>query len=239
MLRAVAVLKAFSEERPELTLTEIARTLRLTRTTAHRLLQALESEGLLERASRSGGFRLGPAAISLGQRALRTSDLRARVRPVLAHLAGETGETATLEVLLESDMLILDGIVGRHLVSASAEVGTRWPVHATSTGKAVLAALAGRDEEEARALLATSLRKAGLEGELATRWRELEGVRRHGWAEAREELEAGFVAVGAALGATAEGVAAALSIGGPVSRLGPSRRRRLGETLLEAVRGLS
>jgi len=95
VLRAVAILKAFSEERPELSLSELAHDLDLTRTTTHRLLAALESEGLVERTVRGGGFRLGPAAISLGHRALRTSDLRARIRPILARLAAESGETGT------------------------------------------------------------------------------------------------------------------------------------------------
>jgi len=235
VLRAVSILKAFSEERPELSLTELSRHLALTRTTTHRLLAALESEGLVERTAPGGGFRLGPAAISLGHRALRTSDLRARVRPLLVRLAGETGETATLEVLLDTDMLILDGVAGRHLVGASAEVGTRWPLHATSTGKAVLAVLAGTDPPRARSLLEASLRRSSATNQLTARWREVEEAAKRGWAEACEELEPGFVAVGAALGSTPEGVEGALSIGGPLARLDRTRRRELGAMVRAAV----
>lgn len=235
VLRAVAILKAFSEERPELSLSELSRHLELTRTTTHRLLAALESEGLVERTSAGGGFRLGPAAISLGHRALRTSDLRARIRPVLVGLAGQTGETATLEVLLDTDMLILDGVAGRHLVGASAEVGTRWPMHATSTGKAVLGAHALADSRYAHSLLETSLRRAARLDELDARWQEVQEVASRGWAEACEELEPGFVAVGAALGVNPEGVQGALSIGGPLTRLDGGRRRELGEMMKKAA----
>ena len=64
-LRAIRVLKAFSTERPELTLTEMCGAVGLTKTTTHRLLNALMSEGLVERDSRSGRYRLGIGILAL------------------------------------------------------------------------------------------------------------------------------------------------------------------------------
>ena len=77
--------------------------------------------------------------LALGVQALSSSDLRRRVRPLLRILARESGETATLEVPVENSMLVLDEVTGRHVVAATANIGTRWPMHATSTGKIWLA----------------------------------------------------------------------------------------------------
>ena len=99
--------------------------------------------------------------MALGVLALASSDLRRRVRPLLKSLADETGETATLEVPIEDSMLILDEVTGRHVVGAGGNVGTRWPLHATSTGKAVMAF-----EDNGMERLSTTLEAKKEEGRL-------------------------------------------------------------------------
>ena len=141
VVRALRLLRAFTPQEPELTLGQMSSSLGLTKTTAHRLLLALESEGLVARDLARNTYHLGPEVIALGSQALLTSDLRANVRPTLERVAAQTGESTTLEVLVGDHMLILDGAKGRHVISASLEIGTRWPAHATSTGKCVLARL--------------------------------------------------------------------------------------------------
>ena len=137
--RAVAILKAFSDAQPRLTLAEISRTTRLNRATAYRLVSALEQEGLIARAAGDEAYQLGPEAIALGGRALRANALRPASRLELEALAQATHETATLEILVDRDILILDEVVSPHLVAGAPSLGTRWPAHATSTGKALLA----------------------------------------------------------------------------------------------------
>ena len=138
--RAIALLKIFSDERPEWGLTEISRQARLNKTTAYRLLTALEAEGMVARSSQGDAWRLGNETIALGALALRSNDLLTAARPELAELVRETGETATLEILVGHEVLIVDGVEGPSVVGASTEIGTRWPAHATSTGKVLLAA---------------------------------------------------------------------------------------------------
>jgi len=106
--RAIALLKAFSDGAPERGLADLAAAARLHKTTAFRLLSALASEGLVVRVPGSQTYRLGPEAIALGGRALRANDLRSVARPALAALAARSGETATLETLVEGDVLIVD-----------------------------------------------------------------------------------------------------------------------------------
>ena len=120
---------------------------RLHKATAHRLLAALEREGMVTRDASGDRYRLGPEAIALGARAARATDLHAASREEVTTLAAATGETATFEVPAGRDMLILDEALGRSLIGATASIGTRWPMHATSTGKAYLASL---PEEDAR-----------------------------------------------------------------------------------------
>ncbi len=236
VLRAIGLLKAFSREQPAMTLGELCAAERLTRTTGHRLLAALESEGLVARDPR-GRYHLGSTVIALGARAALGHDLRAACRPVLERLARETGETATLEVLSEGRMLIVDEVSGRHLVTATPEVGTRWPVYATSTGKALLATLGAGERRRLLAPPLTRYTPSTLTDPEALE-RELDRVRARGWATAVEELEVGAAAVAAAVRDPLGRAVGAISIGGPVSRLTRRRLAALGRGLRRAAAGL-
>jgi IclR family acetate operon transcriptional repressor len=227
--RAVALLKAFTDERPERSLADLAAAVGLNRTTAYRALAALEGEGLVRRSGGGDLYRLGPAAIVLGARAVRSSDLRAVARPALDALMRAAGETATLEVLVEGEVMILDEAKASGFVGARAEVGTRWPLHATSTGKALLAALYARDGD-------AGLAAAGLRDVLEActprtvtspdRLRaELRRVVARGFAGAYEELQPGYAAVAAVVRDHEARPVGAISLGGPTGRI--TRRRML------------
>ncbi len=220
-----------------MTLGELCTAEGLSKTTGHRLLAALESEGLVGRDTR-GRYRLGSTVIALGARAVRSHDLRAVVQPTLEELARETGETATLEVLSEGEMLIVAEVAGRHLVTAAPEIGTRWPVYATSTGKALLAVL---PRSERGLLLEASLARftEATITDPAELERDLERVRDRGYATVIGELEVGAAAVAVVLRDPAGDAVAAISIGGPASRLTRRRLAALGKTLRRAAARLS
>ncbi len=216
--RAVRLLKAFDDEHPQRGLAELAGELGLNKTTAFRLLAALEGEGLVMRAATAEGYRLGPEAIAIGARALRATDLRSAAHGHLERLARDVGETATIEVLVDAEVLIVDEVSGGRLVESAPGLGTRWPAHATSTGKVLLAA---RSDVALPATLAacterTIASREALEHELAA-------VRTRGYAVAADELEAGYVAVGAPIRNHDGEVVAAVSVGGPRSRMSHDR----------------
>ena len=216
--RAIALLKVFSDERPEWGVSDLARAARLNKTTAYRLLTALEAEGMVARSPMSDAWRLGGEAIAMGALALRSTDLLTAARPEMEALVRQTGETASLEVLAGEEVVILDGVEGPSLVGASSEVGTRWPAHATSTGKVLLAEGGPRDRRRRLAQLTprTITDPARLERELAR-------IRERGWATAVGELELGYVAVGAPVRDHAGIAVAAISVGGPAARLTQDR----------------
>ncbi len=238
VLRAVALLKAFSDARPELSLTELAHTVGLNKTTAYRMLTALESERMVLRHPQTGNYRLGPGMIELGGRAMRASDLRSAAHAELLALAGQSGETATLEILAGDRVLILDEIQGSHRLTGAQSVGTTWPLHATSTGKAILAALPERTrfiviQAPLEAFTAKTITNPAV---LAA---ELQRIRQRGYATALDEIETGYTAVGAAILNVDGEPVAAVSVGGPTGRLTPQRIKDVASLVMQAAARIS
>lgn len=211
--RAIALLKSFTDVQPELGLTELARRAGLNKTTAFRLMTALESEGMVMRNPATDAYRLGPQAIALGGHAQRANDLHFASRAELEALARETGETSTLEVLADGDVLVLVEAQGSHLLGTTQSIGSRWPAPLTSTGKAMLAHLP--PERVAALDISERVRRA------------LPAVRQQGYAIADGDLEEDFVAIGAPVRNHHGEVVAAISVGGPRSRFGEERISQL------------
>lgn len=215
VVRAVRLLKACAAH-PAPRLGDLCRSQGLHKTTAYRLLSALQNEGLLERTE-DEAYRLGPEMIAFGNRAVGAPQLREAARRELDALAEATRETATLEVLAGDEVLIVDEAIGGRVVGTLPSVGTRWPAHATSTGKVLLAHRSnGHAHPHQRSLPAFTARTIV---DAAALGRELARVRRRGYAVSTEELENGFVAVGAPVHAADGTVVAAISVGGPRTRL--------------------
>ncbi len=235
-LRAVRLLKLFTIEQPEMSLAEISQRSGLNKTTAHRLLQALQSESLIDRNPVSNAYSLGAGLMALGVQALASCDLRRRVRPLLKALARESGETATLEVPVENSMLILDEVSGGHVTAGAGNIGTCWPIHATSTGKAWIAFERYGIERIADRLepftTKTLTRKEQFQPQISD-------IRRLGYAVTVDELEDGFTAVGTVIRGALGDVEAAVSICGPTRRIGATRRAELGTSLCKAAARLA
>ena len=236
--RAVALLEAFGDDRPAWGVSDLAEAVELNRTTVYRLLTALESVEYVARDPATDTYRLGSGLIALGARAQRANPARELARPELEALAAATGETATLELLSDGEMVIIDEVPGAHVTSGSQHIGSRWPVYATSTGKAILAHLL--PDELGRVLVRpfrplTAHTVTGREQLLAC----LQDMRRDGYAVAAEELELGFVAVGAPLLDAAGRPVAAISLGGTRTRLTDERVPEIGHLVRAAAARIS
>jgi len=215
-----------------MSLAEISRDSGLNKTTAHRLLRALRSEALIEKNPATSTYSLGTGLMALGVQALASSDLRRRARPVLKALASESGETATLEVAVEDSMLILDEVAGSHVVAAAGNVGTRWPMHATSTGKVWIAFDESGMERIGGKLQPLTIKTLTCKESLRS---QISDIRKRGYAISVDELEDGFTAVAAVIHGALGDVQGTLSIGGPTRRLGAARRAELGNSLCRAA----
>ena len=236
--RAFALLRAFTDGEPERGLAALARSTGLNKTTAYRLLAALEHEGMVARRIGAEEYRLGPESIALGARAQRANDLRTAARPFLQRLAADTGETATLEILRGDRVLCVDEVQARHVVGTTPSVGLSWPAHATSTGKVLLAAL---PEAERKHRLKAPLERFTPRtiATLTALRAELERTQQRGYGLVQSELEVAYVALGAPIRDAGGRVVAAVSVGGPEVRLPPSAYPLLAGKVREAADGIS
>jgi DNA-binding IclR family transcriptional regulator len=136
LARACEMLELFAEAEAPLSSSEVARQLRIPRTTALRILMTLCEQGLL---SRSGNdFEPGGALFRLGIRALSANRLRRFAAPVLQRLAATLQETAQLVTLSGTDALVLDVCEGPRLVRIAQGAGTRVDLHCSAAGKVLL-----------------------------------------------------------------------------------------------------
>lgn len=236
--RAISLLKSFSDSQPEWNLHELAEANGLNRSTTYRLLAALENEGFVTRQPESRIYRLGPELIALGGCALRSSDLRSVARPTVQALAETTGESATLEVMAGDQVIVIDETSGQHVVGMSQDVGSRLPVHATSTGKVLLAYA---EAETVQSVLDGPL--PALTEYTVTASEELrdtlQQVRERGYAVTSGELEIGFVAIAAPVFNHEGKAIAAISVGGPSARLPADRLDWLADQVMLAGRRVS
>lgn len=238
VLRAVHLLKAFTPDTPARRLGDLSRELGLHKTTTYRLLSALESEGMVERAPEGEGYRLGPELLVLGTRARGSHDLRNASRDEMDALAQATSETVTLEVLTGSHVLVLSDATGNHRVGANPSVGERWPAHATSTGKVLLAYLPSRERAAFLGRPLAALTPKTITDPQAL-GREFARIEARGYAISAEELELGFVAVGAPIRGAEGEVVGALSVGGPRARLSADRIAAVARLLPAATARIS
>src|ERR1700683_2419719 len=138
--RAFAVLDLLGESETPLGLAQVASSLALHKSTAHRFLMVLERHHMVERTV-NGKFRLGLRLYDFGNRAIEQYDLRERAQPHLRRLVTETEETAHLCILEQAHIIYLDKIEPARSVRMITRVGASNPVHCTSVGKAMLSFL--------------------------------------------------------------------------------------------------
>jgi DNA-binding IclR family transcriptional regulator len=219
--RVLTLLASFEDNRPELSVTEIAEALGVHKSTASRLAATLERTGFLARSGRR--YRLGVEIIRLGTVALRSADIVATMQPAMEKLSQLTGETINLAVPAGPDVLNVAEVASTYILSSSGGwVGRRTRPHAVANGKVLLAfgaipAAASLERYTGHTITDPGVLRA-----------ELAQVRQDGYATAVAELEEGLVAVAAPVFGTGGGCVAALSVSGPAFRMPPDQLDALG-----------
>jgi DNA-binding IclR family transcriptional regulator len=219
--RAIDVLEVLAREGTA-SVTDVAVELGVHKSTASRLLAALETRDLVAQDGERGKYRLGFGIVRLAGAATERLDLVEQSRPVTRELAATVGETVNIARLEAGAAVNVDQVRGPAAVTTYDWVGQRTPLHATSSGKVLLAHLddAARDRILAEPL--ARLTPATITDPAVLR-RQLEAVRTAGWASTSEELEAGLNAVAAPIRGHDGAVVAAVSISGPSYRLTQDR----------------
>jgi DNA-binding IclR family transcriptional regulator len=137
--RGLTLLGELSRRGPR-TLDELAGTLGVHKTTALRLLRALEEHRFVRREG-PRHYRLGSALFDLANQALEERDVRRAVEPALRELNAATGHTVHLASYEGGEVIYIDKFDGRHPVRMYSRIGRRAPLHCTAVGKVLVAAL--------------------------------------------------------------------------------------------------
>lgn len=209
-------------DRAEIRVAEAAVELGVARSTAHRLLAMLNSYGLVERTA-NRTYRIGPVLAEIGLSALRQVDVREHVRPFLEHLVRELGETAHLIVREGINCRFLESIEGTQALRTTARVGIAYPAHATSGGKALLAAI---EPDELLRLFPSEDIPVYNDRSFTSRsalFAHLAQVRAQGYALNRGETEVGICAVGMVQRSSSGRIVGALAVSAPEVRLPEDR----------------
>jgi len=218
--------------------TEIAAELGVHKSTASRLIAALEARGFVEMASERGKYRLGYAIARLARASSGHLDLVKLSQDICDTLALAVGETVNLAILDGARIVNIVEAIGPEQITLRSWVGQSCPAYATSSGKVLLA---GLDAAELRSRLGATLDSftvntvvglADLERELAT-------ARERGWASVAEELEVGLNAVSAPVYDAGSKIIAALSVSGPAYRLGAERFEEIAKQAASAADAIS
>ena len=215
--RGLAVIRAFGPEDPELTLSDVARRTGLTRAAARRFLLTLADLGYVRSDGRL--FALTPRVLELGFAYLSSLTLPEVAEPHLERLAAEVRESSSVSVLDGDDIVYVGRVPTSRIMRVSINVGTRFPAHATSMGRVLLAALtddeldAYLERADLRALTPRTIADAG------TLRRELARIRRQGWALVDQELEEGLRSVAAPIRDREGRVVAAVNVSAHASRV--------------------
>ncbi len=213
-IRALDVLA----ERGPLRLTALAKEIALGKSTAHLLLQTLREDGMVEFDPVSSTYRVGLRVFEIGATAVEQGGFGVRLIGAMEELARRCNESVSLGVLSVGSVLFVQRVESPEVLRADIRPGTRMPLHASASGKALLATMT--DAEIAR-LLPDPLLPASARLTLRQRdslLTEIGLVRERGYARQSEEFVDGIAAIATPVFAAGERVLGALSIAGPIAR---------------------
>ena len=238
--RAVAILDAFTPDRPELGVSEIARITGLSRSTVHRLLSTLRRHELVQQVPGSRDYALGPHLLRLAEIAFSNVNLQDVAKVIMTELRDKCDETVGLHTPLGPfTRTVLDQVESRQpLRRTYREIGVPIPIYQGAPGKVMLA---HADVELRERILAGKLEAATSHTitDPAKLRKELASAKKNGYAFSFQERIEGISTVAVPISNHTGAVIAALSVTGPSSRVGRKRLLEFVPLAQEAARSIS
>jgi IclR family pca regulon transcriptional regulator len=218
LAKGLAVIESFDASSSLMTLSDVARKTRLSRGTARRLLLTLVDLGYVGFDGKR--FSLRPRVLNLGFAYLHSQDLWQLAQPYMVQLVEQVHESCSIAALDGTDIVYVARVpTSARIMSINLGIGTRLPAFATSMGRVLLA---GLPNEEVSRLLERAAPLPRYTPKTLTDapalMREIETVRKQGWAIVDQELEAGLRSVAAPICDAENRPVAALNIGTHASR---------------------
>lgn len=208
-------------DRRELRVSEVAEKLGVAQSTAHRLLSMLVHHGFAVQEGRGRAYHTGPTLLEMGFAAIRDMEVRQHARPILEAVRDKVNETVHLAIPYGQEILYVESVESRWSLRIASRVGSFLPAHCVGAGKALLATLTTEELHELyprEELKTLTDRSIGTRTELE---RQLERIRRTGYAKSRGESDDGVASI-AVVVTDKRGVGrATISISAPVTRITP------------------
>jgi DNA-binding IclR family transcriptional regulator len=206
-------------DREALRVSDVADTIGVARSTAHRLLTTLCQEGFVAQSRARGTYRAGPQLVEVGLAALRGVDVRRVAHAHLEALSAELRETASLIVVQGATSWFLDSVESMEPLRVTSRTGHSLPAHCTSGGKVLLAELS---LDALRRIYPEERLRTVTRQTVATRTAleaELEAVRRQGYATNFEGGQVGVSGVAVLVRDPERRPLAAVAVSAPSARL--------------------
>ncbi|MBT2514636.1 IclR family transcriptional regulator [Arthrobacter sp. ISL-30] len=213
---------------------EIAEEMGVHKSTVFRLLGSLVSREIVRQNNDRGKYQLGFGILRLASSIPGRLSLVHEARPILESLADQYKETVNLAVLRSNYAVNVDQAMGPSSLATYDWVGSLTPLHATSSGKVLLAALSADERELVIKKTGLSARTSRTVTNRATLENQLLDISRYGFAVVHEEFEIGLTAVAAPVFNHLGNVIGAVSISGPAFRFDPEGSPGLIEDLQDA-----
>lgn len=207
-----------ASDRP-LTATELNRSLGLPKATAHRLCKTLETEGFLGRTLDGRHLAPGPRLRAMAMGILASDTERAARHAVLEDIAARIGETCNINLPDGDAMLYMDRVETRWPLRTQLTIGSRVPLHCTSTGKLYLSSLSSTDRRKMLESLPLDRRTANTITDPAALSAALDMIREQGYGTDDEEFIDGMTAVAVPVTDRRGRLVATLAMHGPKARM--------------------
>lgn len=211
LARGLAVIRAFGEGKPQLSIREIAVATGISRAAARRCLHTLITLGYA--SGGDGLYELTPATLSLASNYLGSSSIARLAQPVLERVSHQLHESSSVAVLDGDDIVYVARAAVRRILSIGLAVGSRLPAPCTSMGRVLIANLdeATRAKVLARVKLTRHTPRTIVD---KSEFRaELDRVRSQGYAIVDQELELGLRSMAVPIVGAGRRVAAAINVG--------------------------
>ena len=229
--RGLEVIRSFSAQSPEQTLSEVATRSGLTRAGARRILLTLQTLGYVHSDGKL--FRLTPRILDLGFAYLSSQPIWNVAEPVMEQLAEQVRESCSVAVLEGHDIVYVMRVHTHKIMSLNLGVGSRLPTYCTSMGRVLLA---GLSDTEVKLHLSQIDRPACTRHtvtDMAGLMKRVREVRTQGWCLVDQELEEGLISMAAPVTNRAGETVAALNISGQANR---TSAKVMQQTMLPALR---
>ncbi len=237
--RAMAVLNAFTHQRPELSLTDIAAHTGLHKATAFRLLATLCRGGMAMKNQATGLYRLGFQIIALSEVAKTSTGFVTQARPFMRQIRDELNETVYIAVRVGDDRINLDQLEGLRDIRRVVTIGKPTALYVGSTSRVLLAAMP--DQEIAAYFSRTEFIPPfpGAKVDAPILWRAIAEIRRTGYAETHNKRIAEGASISAAVRGPGNEVLGSMTVSIPISRYTDDARSRTIDVITQTAHALS